>query len=94
MWKISLEKQGETITQWIFNVKVTQDRKSHNYTVALEKKYYKELTQRNIPPIVLIERSFLFLLDREPPSSILKEFNLKEITGYFPEYEEEMKKRL
>ena len=92
MWKIRLEKHEETVTQWIFNVTVIQNQQSYNYIVTLEKKYYQELTQKNITPVVLVERSFLFLLDREPPSSILKEFDLKEITEYFGDYENEMKK--
>ena len=38
-------------------------------------------------PDDLVRRSFAFLLDREPPSSILREFDLTEIGRYFPEYE-------
>jgi hypothetical protein len=34
----------------------------------------------------LVERSFTFLLEREPPSSILREFQLPDIERYFPEY--------
>lgn len=34
----------------------------------------------------LVERSFTFLLEREPPSSILREFQLTDIERYFPEY--------
>jgi hypothetical protein len=35
----------------------------------------------------LVERSFAFLLEREPPGSILRSFDLLEIARYFPEYE-------
>jgi hypothetical protein len=38
-------------------------------------------------PHVLVDRSFRFLLEREPPSSILREFDLMVIGRYFPEYE-------
>jgi hypothetical protein len=34
----------------------------------------------------LIRRSFEFLLDREPNTSILREFDLSTIEHYFPEY--------
>jgi hypothetical protein len=34
----------------------------------------------------LVKRSFAFLLEREPPSSILHEFQLTDIERYFPEY--------
>lgn len=38
----------------------------------------------------LVERSFQFLLEREPPSSILRQFELSVIQRYFPEYEHEI----
>ena len=34
----------------------------------------------------LVLRSFEFLLEREPPSSILRRFALTEIERYFPDY--------
>ncbi len=34
----------------------------------------------------LVHRSFEFLLEREPNTSILREFDLSEIERYFPEY--------
>jgi len=35
----------------------------------------------------LVEASFSFLLEREPPSSILRQFSLDVIGQYFPDYE-------
>jgi hypothetical protein len=34
----------------------------------------------------LVERSFLFLLEREPNTSILRDFDLSTIERYFPDY--------
>jgi hypothetical protein len=34
----------------------------------------------------LVKRSFEFLLEREPPQSILRRFTLSDIERYFPEY--------
>jgi hypothetical protein len=42
----------------------------------------------------VVRESFEFLLEREPVSSILPEFSLDVIPNYFPEYREEMPKRL
>jgi hypothetical protein len=42
----------------------------------------------------VVRESFAFLLEREPPSSILSEFSLDVIPRYFPEYHEEMRSRL
>ena len=42
----------------------------------------------------VVRESFVFLLEREPASSIMSEFSLDVIPNYFPEYKEEMPKRL
>ena len=39
----------------------------------------------------LVERSFEFLLLREPPSSILRRFELSTIQRYFPDYDREIR---
>lgn len=36
----------------------------------------------------LVRRSFEFLLEREPATSILRKFDLSVIASYFPEYDE------
>jgi hypothetical protein len=41
-------------------------------------------------PADLVRRSFAFLLEREPPSAILPNFDLPVIARYFPEYEREI----
>jgi hypothetical protein len=38
----------------------------------------------------LVRRSFEFLLEREPPSSILRRFDLSVIERYFPDYDQRM----
>jgi hypothetical protein len=42
----------------------------------------------------VVQRSFEFLLEREPASSIMSEFSLDVIGRYFPEYEDELPRRL
>jgi hypothetical protein len=42
----------------------------------------------------LIVQSFRFLLEREPNTAILEEFDLPVIGRYFPEYEAELRSRL
>lgn len=44
-------------------------------------------------PHVLVDRSFMFLLEREPPGSILRDFDLTVIGRYFPEYEATIRER-
>ena len=42
----------------------------------------------------VVRESFEFLLEREPASSIMSEFSLDVITRYFPEYPQELPRRL
>ncbi len=45
-------------------------------------------------PEALLQESFRFLLERESNSSILTSFDLPLIGRYFPEYEQEIRRRL
>ena len=63
------------------------------HKVTLSREYYEKLTAGAVPAEELIEKSFEFLLAREPNTSILSEFNLTVISRYFPEYEREMKSK-
>ena len=45
-------------------------------------------------PVGLVEASLVFLLEREPRESILREFDLTVIGRYFPDYEREIGRRL
>lgn len=40
----------------------------------------------------LVARSFAFLLEREPPGSILSRFDLSVIQRYFPEYDRHIRR--
>ena len=42
----------------------------------------------------LVRASFAFLLEREPKESILREFEIDVIARYFPEYPDEIGRRL
>jgi hypothetical protein len=44
-------------------------------------------------PEDLVRASFGFLLEREPPQSILREFDIPVIGRYFPDYEREITHR-
>ena len=61
------------------------------FLVFLDKDYWLELTEEKKKPEELVVDSFKFLLDREPKEAILREFNLKEIKRFFPEYEKEIR---
>jgi hypothetical protein len=76
-----------------FKVTVTgRDTTQHN--VKLESSYYQHLTGGQVPAPRLIEKSFEFLLQREPNTAILPQFDLTIISHYFPEYECEIRDML
>ena len=86
--EIEVLKQKEDDKKWDFEVTVD----GVDFSVELDKGYWEKLTKKKVEPGDLVKKSFEFLLNREPKESILKKFNLRVISGYFPEYEEEIKK--
>ncbi len=64
------------------------------HRVQLMPEYYQKLCGGTITHEWLIIQSFKFLLEREPNTSILREFDLSDIAGYFPEYEQEISSRV
>ena len=90
--KVRLELKKEGLESWVFSVVIIDKDGKHNFEVELDKKYHKEITNGSVLPIILIQESMFFLLERENVSTILKEFNIKEISNYFGEYESEIKK--
>ncbi len=63
----------------------------YKYKVTFSDGYYRKLTGGKIDPAGMVEKSFEFLLEREGPESILREFDLPTIQKYFPDYESRMK---
>jgi len=57
------------------------------HTVAVDPDYASRLTGGRLSSAELVRRSFEFLLEREPNTSILRSFELPVIGRYFPEYE-------
>ncbi len=90
-WKVKIEKVGETIEARIFEAVVIDTGEEYPFKVTVDKTYSEELFGKSIPLILLVQQSFMFLLEREPVTSILRDFNLREIQTYFPEYEETMR---
>ena len=78
--------QSEIGEGWIFEVTVTNGD-STTHSVNLTREYYEHLQLSDTTPTKLVEGSFRFLLEREPKEMILRTFDLKIISRYFPEYE-------
>jgi hypothetical protein len=76
-----------------FAVLIKGDKET-NHRVHMSEQYYHDLSDGNVPHETVILESFKFLLEREPNTSILSEFDITVIKRYFPEYEKEIKQRL
>ena len=76
-----------------FSVEVGHDTGEIGFWVKVDKEYWKELTGGRYPIEDLVQKTFEFLLYKEPKTAILREFDLRELKEQFPDYEEEMKKK-
>ena len=92
--KISVSAKEESPTGWVFEVDVSEPGSQTVHRVTLSKTDYERLAEGKAPPETLLERSFEFLLQREPKESILRRFDLTKIGFYFPEYEREIRRSL
>jgi len=83
--------------KWSYLVEVTASDGSGSQTrhkVSMDKEYYENISNGHVGPEDFVKKSFEFLSKREDKDSILKEFNIKQIREYFPDYETEIKKTL
>lgn len=85
MKEITILQIAETRDGWDVHIKL-----SGSFFVHVKKAYWERLAQKKEDVASLVKRSFEFLLEREPETSILKEFDLEVISKYFPEYEKEI----
>lgn len=73
------------INDQTFEVTV-EDRTVTTHRVTVTPDVYQDLTGGEVSIEELVEKSFEFLLQREPNTSILRSFDLEIIGRYFPEY--------
>ncbi len=78
---------------WEFKIVVEEESSRTKHRVRMEKDFYENL-ETEIGPEEVVQNSFEFLLEREAKEMILSEFNITVIGKYFPEFEEEIKKRI
>lgn len=77
----------------VYLVTVAAARPSeHRVTVTAD--HLRTYAPAGVEAVQLMEASFRFLLEREPNTSILARFELPVIERYFPEYREEIRRRL
>jgi hypothetical protein len=74
-------------------VKVS-DRRATEHTVEVPTGLAETIAGPGASDAELVRESFLFLLEREPNTSILRTFSVEVIGDYFPEWTAEMSGRL
>ena len=77
-----------------FDVDVRENGTSTHHVVTVPDGLAAALGAEDLDPGELVRVSFEFLLEREPPSSILRRFDLDVIGHYFPEYRRDLTRRL
>ena len=57
-----------------------------NHQVTISDNFITEYQIKNLTKKEIIKKSFIFLLERESNTSILRKFDIEVIANYFPEY--------
>lgn len=91
---MSAKIEIETFDPSHFRVRVIEGGSESAHQITLKAKDCERISGGAAGPEALIRKSFEFLLEREPKESILSRFDLTAIGRYFPEYEQEIKKKL
>jgi hypothetical protein len=80
--------------RWRCEVRVGDDPDATRHQVTVRDEDLLRLAPAGTSVERVVEASFVFLLEREPRESILRQFDLPVIARYFPEYEREIRRRL
>ena len=80
--------------RWRCEVRIGDDPDATRHQVAVSDEDLVRLAPAGTSVERVVEASFVFLLEREPRESILRQFDLAVIARYFPDYEREIQRRL
>ncbi len=77
-----------------FGVQLREGDTTTSHRVTVPGDLIADLQLGDIDQSAIVQESFAFLLEREPATSILRQFSLRDISRYFPEYPDELQRRL
>jgi hypothetical protein len=69
-------------------------RSATRHCVTISSDYLRELGLEALSASKVLHEAFVFLLQREPNTSILASFDLRDIERYFPDFRREITQRL
>jgi hypothetical protein len=91
---IACRCEGSRDDGWRCSVTLREgDRELSTHRVGVRAVDLDRLDPGAQDPTALVTSSFGFLLERESAGSILRSFDLTDIARYFPEYEDEIRRR-
>jgi len=64
------------------------------HKVRLSAGFLDDLLLTGVDEELIVRETFDFLLEREPSTSILADFSLEDVSRYFPDFPEELQRRL
>jgi hypothetical protein len=77
-----------------FSVRLGDGDATTSHRVQVPATLVEDLGLTDVDPQLIVRETFAFLLEREPPSSILGEFSLDVVSGYFPKFYDDLRRRL
>lgn len=78
---------------WHFSVTLNDPAGPSFYKVSMDKDFLMRIGA-DYHPEKVVEKSFEFLLEKEPKERILAEFDIAEVSNYFPDFIPDLNKRL
>ena len=93
-WTVDVQCSGDNRRGWTCFAAIRDaERIVSEHDVRVAPDDLARLAPAAHDPTRLVEQSFAFLLEREPPTSILRTFDLTVIGRFFPEYEADIRRR-
>lgn len=89
-----ISEQNQSDNGWTFLVELGQGDSILEYLVEVDRDYWARLTDKRTEPLELVRAAFKFLLEKETKELILRKFNIADISGHFPNFENEIKRML
>ncbi len=77
-----------------YGVQVTEGDTTTSHRVAVPDGLLDDLGMNGVDAGLVVRETIGFLLDREPATSILGEFSLDQVPGFFPDFYDELRARL
>ncbi|MDX1683155.1 MAG: hypothetical protein R3336_08545 [Phycisphaeraceae bacterium] len=90
MSEIDIKTEEEGDRHWRYTVELFHEGRHQTHQVTLSWSDYDLWTHGRVPPERVIEAAFEFLLEREPASAIMSEFDCSVLRRYFPEVDDRL----